>query len=1160
MNSAMTDVRSSTTSNSSSFVSRSKSKFERKSFALGSSSLGSSRLAKIGFGVNKAVELFNKIAFLIYDRFKQEAVIDLRVKEDFIKNIPKAPPLTEAERMVITETMNLVSDMSVHAKRISGTANDSVEKFIYRQTTENGKDGIGWGISVAKIDVAATTLFTEIWLIDTYEARAIKKDARICEVWSNLDGTRGLQYAVSVRLPSGFMDRLFESWITWERRVDEEGLETFIVAIIPLEEYSGTKHPVFGAENMKEATSKGVHIIRELTKNTCEWTRAQQADLNIIGMPSSFADFLVKQQLAWANEEHEKFRRSGRDIDRERRYALADVMRGAIGETLMGDQLPVYRRCEELLGDGGEEGWKALESPCPDVQMKIRYLKPNKEERSIATGMGIGVVDCSAEEMAAWMMDYCSNERMRISKEEGNPARLELRNKARLNEATFASVKKMPIFLNNRELVYRMIWKSEEGKVLVAIESVDDDVDYGTTLRKVRGLTRCLCQIENLPDIYEVKQCRVTLVQQVDAGRSIPAWVVAKKVPVALNSVQWAIDEFRQDEKVDAAKLKERATSIREEMRDAVYSEEEEAMLRRVSGKYEGKRGGVRFSRRSTFIQNLFRNPLDKTKRPKNLDWKQLKSPDVFVKIEFILNETGKNLKTGEGVGRATTVIDSSIEGIMALELAKLTRKRRKERVEFGGLECNVTIAFPIGNKYVRASATSFWKFEKLPDIEGIPQTSVTYYQQVDLKGYIPHFVMNGKIVETMSYLSEIRQKFDKSMEIDECKRSVFAKEIKNLEISSSALCKSALEQFEALFEDRVGSERPSKMFGLADSMVLASIIGGKVWSRTSLVVRAMLEDIAAFFWDFGSRANMEISGDVERSFEDMEEGGDFKKFVSRRYRLKSKHGTHHRDRSFSSEMSITRTDSDTIIFNYTPIKQWESRDKRRSTVNFRGSAVRINFPVVNGEQSVGIRLTRMVGGRTSLDYACDLEVGSNVSRRASRAFAEQLLGEIADISVYFQRLVPLREYKKEDGKALGSDLLWGVELSSRKRVARLMKAFEKSRALRELKLEYPFIQAMMIPAVRGNLNINKVIGTKLECISEAEAIQIGKNFIPSLKSKKVIGAGVDVWRLQNSAVKELMVRHEWFKPMSVVLGKGIVKAAAWGLMWRVLGSCPEPE
>ena len=31
-------------------------------------------------------------------------------------------------------------------------------------------------------------------------------------------------------------------------------------------------------------------------------------------------------------------------------------------------------------------------------------------------------------------MDYCRNERMRVSKEEGNPARLELREKTRVND------------------------------------------------------------------------------------------------------------------------------------------------------------------------------------------------------------------------------------------------------------------------------------------------------------------------------------------------------------------------------------------------------------------------------------------------------------------------------------------------------------------------------------------------------------------------------------------------------------------------------------------------------------------------------------------------------------------------------------------------------
>ncbi|GMH61833.1 hypothetical protein TrLO_g9120 [Triparma laevis f. longispina] len=47
--------------------------------------------------------------------------------------------------------------------------------------------------------------------------------------------------------------------------------------------------------------------------------------------------------------------------------------------------------------------------------------------------------------------------------------------------------------------------------------------------------------------------------------------------------------------------------------------------------------------------------------------------------------------------------------------------------------------------------------------------------------------------------------------------------------------------------------------------------------------------------------------------------------------------------------------------------------------------------------------------------------------------------------------------------------------------------------------------------------------------------------------------AGVEQWRVQNRAVKELMEEHEWFEPMVVVLGKGIVKTAPWGLMFRVI-------
>ncbi|GMH78996.1 hypothetical protein TrLO_g7716 [Triparma laevis f. longispina] len=74
--------------------------------------------------------------------------------------------------------------------------------------------------------------------------------------------------------------------------------------------------------------------------------------------------------------------------------------------------------------------------------------------------------------------------------------------------------------------------------------------------------------------------------------------------------------------------------------------------------------------------------------------------------------------------------------------------------------------------------------------------------------------------------------------------------------------------------------------------------------------------EVAAFFWNFGSRANMEISGDAERTFKEDEEGaGGFKKLVKRRQPMSSSHGGHHRDRSFESEM-VARVEEGSEVRN----------------------------------------------------------------------------------------------------------------------------------------------------------------------------------------------------------------------------------------------------
>ena len=145
-------------------------------------------------------------------------------------------------------------------------------------------------------------------------------------------------------LPGGFQDRLFESWITWDKRIEANGQQTYIIAFYPLEKYKGTHHKVDGAEKMQGATSRGIYIIKELTDNTCEWTRFQQADLKIAVLPANVMDLIVKQQLDWANEEEDKFKRNGKEVDREVRTALAEVITARRGVPLMEDQVEVLNR------------------------------------------------------------------------------------------------------------------------------------------------------------------------------------------------------------------------------------------------------------------------------------------------------------------------------------------------------------------------------------------------------------------------------------------------------------------------------------------------------------------------------------------------------------------------------------------------------------------------------------------------------------------------------------------------------------------------------------------------------------------------------------------------------------------------------------------------
>ena len=128
--------------------------------------------------------------------------------QEFIGEIPNAPPHTDAEYELLKEAMGFAKEAE-NAKRVAGTVtHDPVEKFMYQP--KNGGEAV-WGMSVAYLDKSAVSVFAYLWLLDTYALKAdpANKKATVRQVWENLDGSRALQYSKTFSLP-GLTDRIFE--------------------------------------------------------------------------------------------------------------------------------------------------------------------------------------------------------------------------------------------------------------------------------------------------------------------------------------------------------------------------------------------------------------------------------------------------------------------------------------------------------------------------------------------------------------------------------------------------------------------------------------------------------------------------------------------------------------------------------------------------------------------------------------------------------------------------------------------------------------------------------------------------------------------------------------------------------------------------------------
>ena len=159
-------------------------------------------------------------------------------------------------------------------------------------------------------------------------------------------------------------------------------------------------------------------------------------------------------------------------------------------------------------------------------------------------------------------------------------------------------------------------------------------------------------------------------------------------------------------------------------------------------------------------------------------------------------------------------------------------------------------------------------------------------------------------------------------------------------------------------------------------------------------------------------------------------------------------------------------------------------------------------------------------------------------------------------MQVIFMHKASLEQMDDDLGEVLGCALKWDGGLTGGKQgmtqrnyVAAVMR---KSLALKEVAQKYPWIETLVERTLSGKMSTLKTIETTLERVEEPEARVIGNNLMPCLKNRKTPRAGVDLWAKRNIAVMELFVEFPWMRNVFTSIGERVVKAAPWGLFWRV--------
>ena len=634
-------------------------------------------------------------------------------------------------------------------------------------------------------------------------------------------------------------------------------------------------------EKVKQLSVSGVWIFKKLAPNITDVTLVTSVT-DTFFPETSLLNLGLAASVDAVTSIKSYFERNGSIVDRElREVFLANVpltlMVGEEQQNFVSEQMNRIR-----LDD---DRWELL---AHHSNAFVNVYKMTPQGDTMPWGKATATIDASAEQVLAWLWDYCSNDRTRaalLSGEEKEPR--ELIKELAPNHRVYGIVKEFPWPVRKRRFVFETTWlKRPNGSFIFAWRPPVGDFFYENDLvtindrflksKMIWGECGGYCKISKLNSTSSIS--RVDMVQRMDMKGNVPSNMLERAFIMLMSEMAQLRKLFNRDEEIDRMN--------REKLMAVMKQNQEE------------------YSPKETCFFDAVRERIRKISESCN--FKNLSNPDVRVRTSVA------HIKGDAPVFRVSVTIDASVEECAAYVFQMMSRKKVKIKDQPGFIAregkylnnhtmevlrvkdfalnlhprffltqyiwkrtgedvisiCNGDVssstAFEqayldsfLGNSVVVRECASW-------DIKGytvneIPSSLITYTCQQDLGGVIAHAVIEHTVLKSkVSQFCDMRKEFSKDYEIDLRARkavvpsmNIQGDELSELEMLEIGKCEKHFELH------KISREIPRSVRTSNSSLISAALVRvtDTNWVKLTASVCCDADQALAFLLDANSRS-----------------------------------------------------------------------------------------------------------------------------------------------------------------------------------------------------------------------------------------------------------------------------------------------------------------